>query len=51
VNTKDPYGSYCAGMMYDLLCKYPSSFWASPGEFFTGEYSLIKCVNKEKMEL
>jgi len=35
VNMKDPYGSYCAGLMYDLLRKYPKSFWASPNDFFT----------------
>ncbi len=40
---KEPYGSYCAGLMFDLLRKYPKSFWASPNEFFTGKkFFLLK---------
>ena len=35
---KEPYGSYCAGMLYDLIRKYPKSFWASPNDFFTGTF-------------
>lgn len=33
---KDPYGSYCAGLMQELSNQYPNNLWASPTEFFVG---------------
>jgi len=35
VNMKEPYGSYCAGLMYDLNNRFPNNFWSSPNDFFT----------------
>ena len=42
VNMKEPYGSYCAGMMYDLNNRFPNNFWSSPTEFFLGVFILSK---------
>lgn len=42
VNMKEPYGSYCAGLMYDLAGRYTQNFWANPNEFFT-DGTLVNC--------
>ena len=36
-NMKDPYGAYCAGLIWNLKNKYPYNFWGNPSEFFTGK--------------
>lgn len=41
VNLKEPYGSYCAGLMYDLNNRFPNNFWSSPNDFFTGKMNLF----------
>lgn len=41
-NLKDPYGGYCAGLIWNLRNKYPYNFWANPTEFFT-DGTLINC--------
>ncbi len=41
-NMKDPYGAYCAGLIWNLRNKYPYNFWANPTEFFTGFFIFIK---------
>jgi hypothetical protein len=32
----DPYGSFCASLIYNLKKMYPFNFWGAPGEFFYG---------------
>ena len=40
-NLKDPYGGFCAGLIWNLRNKYPYNFWANPTEFFTGKINLL----------
>ena len=40
-NLKDPYGGFCAGLIWNLRNKYPYNFWANPTEFFTGIFLYI----------